>query len=69
MSLSSTELVIRLRTNANGVRESRYSAAKLSQICCGLTSPPRASVNCWMTLENSICSRRGRSSWCSDFIT
>ena len=31
----------------------------------GATSPPSASVRCWMTRLNSICARRGRSSLCS----
>jgi len=39
-----------------------------AQIWSALISVPLASVSFWITDENSICSRRGRSRPCSNFM-
>ena len=46
----------------------RYSVEKIDHSWSGATSPPSESVTRCTTWENSICSRRGRSSACSVFI-
>ena len=46
-----------------GTRRRRSSTARSAE-----TSPPPSSVRRWTTWLNSICSRRGRSRWCSFFI-
>ena len=46
----------------------RYSRWKAAHMSAGLISVPLSSVMAWMVLENSICSRRGRSKPCSIFM-
>ena len=53
----------------SGVSRVRYSCWKASQIAAAVISPPSPSVCSCTARLNSICSRRGRSSLCSDFIT
>ena len=57
------------RSAAAGRVGARYSRLEdRPHLARGMTSPPSSSVCCWMTRLNSICSRRGRSSWCSAFM-
>ena len=42
--------------------------ANASHIAAGVISVPVSSVIVWIVLENSICSRRGRSKPCSAFM-
>ena len=62
-SLCSSWLSSRNRGSAG-----RYSCWNASHITTGLISVPVSSVMCWIVLENSICSRRGRSKPCSAFM-
>jgi hypothetical protein len=60
--------VVATLTKRSGVSGSRYSNWKISHSRLALTSPPPASVCACTAFENSICSRRGRSRLCSDFM-
>ena len=54
-----------LKRPQGAVGSGRYSPENAAHISPGPTSPPSESVTCWTTWENSIWSRRGRSSLCS----
>ena len=61
--------VLRLELVVRAARRRAPSAGTPSgrpPTCAGLISVPLSSVMAWMVLENSICSRRGRSKPCSD---
>src|SRR2546430_17390100 len=67
-TLPSTVDTVYLLTSSRGRTGARYSVEKMSHIRPGWTSPPSSSVCFCTTPENSICNRRGRSSWCSVFM-